>query len=517
MWTAELQHKVFSLNSKITDGQICLAIGNCIWRILIWMIFLIMYSVNLIGQTTFMRLYNYGLEKGANYGWSCATNGKFVVAGGPIASYSIRSQKVREGGKVLVYKMREGKWVISQELHNPAMDHYGWFGSDVAINNTYLVVAADGYSERDVDNHSNRMGIIYIYTLSEQGDRWIRRYSIKSPKPSMYGNFGRLIHLKGDTLAVFYEYGSNFNDYADQQCLAFYDIATKDSKPFRIVNMSKSQIPIYDFSFDFNREKLIIGKGCTAYLSKLDSGNHPEPIDSINLCLLKNCEGSISSVKLFGENYIVGFHEHMYYFWEYTPFTTIKEGDSVIVKTLIDPISKEEKSFILPNNAEILNENEVSSAFFKDHSRIYESYNSRAKRNAGAGSVFIYNQNRGKLKLKQELTASLRHTDDWFGHDIAVSKNYLLVSSLGFPDEPENHQNYDKRFSGAAFLFALNEEGFWEEQKIFRSVHKKRWDKFGFSLNNWNNFFVIGSRFDDYDIEEDPEHGAIYILKMDNE
>ena len=45
----------------------------------------------------------------------------------------------------------------------------------------------------------------------------------------------------------------------------------------------------------------------------------------------------------------------------------------------------------------------------------------------------------------------------------------------------------------------------------------KRWDKFGFSLNNWNNFFVIGCRFDDYlpDERPDQEMGAVYILDLD--
>jgi hypothetical protein len=220
-------------------------------------------------------------------------------------------------------------------------------------------------------------------------------------------------------------------------------------------------------------------------------------------------------VKIYKKQVLIGFHEAMYYFWGYTPIGDLEDGEDVIGKTLRNKETGKQESFILPNKPEVLAKYGVDQDFFQEHSRVYESYQSREKRHAGAGMVRIYEVEEKELKLKQHLVPSVRHAEDWFGSSISVSNDHLLISALGYPDETQNHAKIKHRFAGAVFLYSLDVNGHWQEKSVHRSIHQKRWDKFGFSLNAWNNLFFIGSRFDDYEAEKDRDEGAVYLLKLE--
>ena len=460
------------------------------------------------------RLSNINLDKNAQYGWSCAANSEYVATGGTTASYEVRGNQVKEGGKVILYKQLKGKWIVFQELTNPNMDDYGSFGNDVVMNDEYLVIAASGYSDKKVKDLFHREGIVYVYKNDPTTGKWYKRYSIHSPQPRKHGHFGKVIELKGDTLAVFYEKWNGYNDFPRQQCLSFYSLSTEDKKPFQNICLNRSGNQTFDFAFDFDANHLIIGRRNDALVFKKQNSQF-SILDSINISSLLNIKGRITAVKLQEEEFFIGYHENFYDFWGYTPYTpNIENGDSVLKKTTINETTGKKESFILPNDDEILDKFNVTRAFFKKHAYIYESYESLSKRKGGAGVVLVYSLKNNRLNLNQKLTASERHADDWFGTRLVVSENNLLVGALGYPNKPENNADYKAKFSGAVFLFTRSDSGLWVEKEMYRSQHKRKRDKFGFSLNNWNNTFVIGSRFDQYSLDINKITGAVYILEI---
>ncbi len=497
----------------IAEIQYTSGFGFYAMRIITIICLLLTTSTFVLGQTTFKRLSNYKFEKGAQFGWSCAANSDFVITGGHNATSKAFNKTVIEGGEVVIYKQFQGKWVKYQELRNPYIDYYGWFGSDVQLNDKHLVVSASGFSKNENKDHSHREGKVFVYGLNLD-IKWQRHFEISSPSPNRSGNFGKIIRLKGDTLAVFYESGDGYYQYPNQQCIAFYNLGSKSLEPFRIVSWPKNKIPIYNFNFDFSHVNLIVGRNCSFKIYRFGAEEKIEEIDSINICSETQVEGRITTVKLHKDNYFLGFHEYMYYFWGYKPIRNIQEGELVIGKTVIDEESGKKKSYILPDDNDLILEYGITPEFFKNHCRVYESYKARAKRKAGAGQVLVYELDENNLKLKQKLIASKQHAEDWFGGEIAISDSNLLISAMGFPDQTQNHDNYNKRFAGAVFHFILDDKGAWREEKIYRSLHRKRWDKFGFSLNNWRDFFVIGCRFDEYDEKTELEQGAVYILNF---
>lgn len=470
-------------------------------------------SFPLSSQNKPLRLTNRALERGAQYGWSCATNGTFVATGGPNATYNEPGKNVKNSGKVLIYKQYKGKWIIHQKLTNPDLDENAWFGSGLAMNEDYLVVDAHGYSSTITDDHSHRVGRVHIYKFNKKYQSYRLAYSLDNPDPNRYGSFGDKINLKGDTLAVHYGKGEHFDKYPNRQCIAFYRLSAREKEPFRTHCFDKKGKPMYRISGDFNKKYLVRGNECTLQLWQFRARGAMHLLDSINLCKSLDIEGSISSLKLKGMELFVGFHESMYSFWGYSPAVKgLEDGDSVFRKTIVNEDGSFEKQMLLPQEKSLLEKYNISETFFKEHAQIYESYQTLARRKGGAGLVQIYDISRNQLALKQVLTASKRHPDDWFGSAIAVSDSALLVSAMGYPDVSKNHPYYKKRFAGAVFYFTRGKNGHWQEKEILRSLHQKRWDKFGFSLNNWRDFFVIGSRFDDYTTEEETESGAVYIF-----
>jgi hypothetical protein len=212
------------------------------------------------GQSSLTRLTNYRLVEGAQYGWSCATNGDFVVAGGPSASYAVRKNAVEQGGKVAIYKPLQGKWIVSQTLTNPAMDDYGWFGNALAMNEEFLVVASSGYSNpNEMDDHAHREGKVYVYQLDEN-ELWQKKFEIGAPIKNKAGEFGKSLVLRGDTLAVFYETGEDYYGTPDHHCIAFYNLKDFTDKPLRVARFQKNEVPIFRFKFDFNQEQLLVSQ-----------------------------------------------------------------------------------------------------------------------------------------------------------------------------------------------------------------------------------------------------------------
>ncbi|MCT4622254.1 MAG: hypothetical protein N4A46_01430, partial [Schleiferiaceae bacterium] len=309
--------------------------------------------------------------------------------------------------------------------------------------------------------------------------------------------------------------GKDYYGYPDHQCIAFYNLKDFTDQPFRVARFPKNEVPIFRFKFYFNQTHLLVSQKCEFSIYEFRKGNELEKLDSVDVCNETKIDGNITSMKIYKSQMLIGFHEAMYYFWGYQPVGDLEDGEAVIGKTIWNEKTGKQESYVLSNEPELLAKYGVEQDFFQEHSRVYESYQSRVKRYAGAGIVRIYEIEGKDLKLKQHLVPSIRHAEDWFGARMAVSNDHLLISALGYPDKTKNHEEYKHRFSGAVFQFSLDADGQWQESGLYRSVHQKRWDKFGFSLNAWNNLFFIGSRFDDYEAERDRDEGAVYLLKLE--
>lgn len=467
-----------------------------------------------VAQSKAEKLVNRDLIEGSNFGWSIAANSSFIAVGGHDASYKVRGRRYKKCGQVVIYKQLQGKWVVGQELPNPKNEDYGWFGGMIVMNENFLVVAASGYSNKETENHRHREGAVYIYKLNKSIDKWQLQKKITSPAPNSSGSFGKKLKLFGDSLGVFYFAGSSYHSIITKQCISFYDLESNNKQPIETVALKIDDRLVSILEFDFNHKLLALAKHDKLWLYYKKNDSYMV-CDSVSLDSLFGVERNISSIALHKEKFYIGCHENMDDYWGYKRASNkIKDGDLVVRKTILTDAGKYDQQLIIPHNKELMKKYGITEKFFSEHAHPYEHYASRARRKAGAGYVLYYNVAESSLNLKQTIQPADAHAEDWFGHDIAVNDSNMLISAMGYPDKSENHALYNSRFSGAVYYYTMGNDGIWHQQALLRSKHKKRWDKFGFSLNHWENLFVIGCRFDDVvpDPDKDTETGAGYIF-----
>lgn len=132
-----------------------------------------------------------------------------------------------------------------------------------------------------------------------------------------------------------------------------------------------------------------------------------------------------------------------------------------------------------------------------------------------AGSAYIYERNSsGQWQFAQKLVASDRGAFDYFGSAVALVGNTAIVGS---PLEDQNANGSGSQNSaGSAYVFVRDSLGNWNQvQKIIASDWNAG-DQFGSQIALDNNFMVISSPFDDEDASGNNstiESGSAYIFK----
>ena len=99
-------------------------------------------------------------------------------------------------GAVFVFNRTNNIWTKTAMLKAADADYHNYFGTNVAIEGSTIVVGAQAYSE----SNAGYSGAVYIFTL--ENGIWEQTQQIHSPKIMNYGYFGVGIALEGDTLVI---------------------------------------------------------------------------------------------------------------------------------------------------------------------------------------------------------------------------------------------------------------------------------------------------------------------------
>ncbi|MDP2687937.1 MAG: T9SS type A sorting domain-containing protein [Aequorivita sp.] len=131
-----------------------------------------------------------------------------------------------------------------------------------------------------------------------------------------------------------------------------------------------------------------------------------------------------------------------------------------------------------------------------------------------AGSVYIFKkQASGLWQQSQKLVASDRDEFDYFGFSIAMSGEYLVVGA-NEESSDENGNNF-LGASGSAYVFKRSGNIYSETQKIV-ATDRSAQSKFGSSVTIDDDFIVVGSPFDTYDIGPgniEDQAGSAYVFQ----
>jgi hypothetical protein len=128
-----------------------------------------------------------------------------------------------------------------------------------------------------------------------------------------------------------------------------------------------------------------------------------------------------------------------------------------------------------------------------------------------AGSAYIFTRGSSGWALTQKIVASDRDPNDYFGYSVGIWEDNIIVGAY--------HRDTDELSEyGGAYAFHF-EEGEWVETKIMEAVTPYLGDRFGWSVDVYDNYYIVGAPYHDYDDNEENQHnnaGAAYIFDASN-
>lgn len=134
-----------------------------------------------------------------------------------------------------------------------------------------------------------------------------------------------------------------------------------------------------------------------------------------------------------------------------------------------------------------------------------------------SGAAFFFKRDmNGNWYETQKIVASDRDFDDKFGSSNDISGNYAIV---GAPyEDHDTSGNNHIYWSGSAYLFQKDSNDNWNEVQKIVASDRSSLDKFAYSVSISSNRFVIGAWSEDHDENGNntlPLSGSAYIYERD--
>ncbi len=148
----------------------------------------------------------------------------------------------------------------------------------------------------------------------------------------------------------------------------------------------------------------------------------------------------------------------------------------------------------------------VVSAYMENHD--VDGLNRKDK----AGSVYIFDRSGSVWSETQKIVASERWVSDFFGHDVAIENDLLIVGARG-EDHDTLATNYIEN-AGAAYIFR-NIGGNWTEQEKITEPYRRADDAFGTDVAISGDVVLVSAPANDLDADElnlITSAGAAYIF-----
>lgn len=137
---------------------------------------------------------------------------------------------------------------------------------------------------------------------------------------------------------------------------------------------------------------------------------------------------------------------------------------------------------------------------------------------AQAGAVYIYKNNGDDTwVLEQKITASDREFGAWFGFDVAIEGNRIVVG-CGRNSYDVNGENFQHR-AGAAYIFEKDVTNVWNQVAKVVAPDRATEDRFGYAVSINGDYASVGAYNEDEDENGNntiSSAGAVYVYKREN-
>lgn len=410
-------------------------------------------------------------EPADNLGISTAISDSFMLVG---AWWEDGDPFFSSAGAAYVYQRQaDGSWAEVQKLPSPNPENLGYFGFNVAISDSFMLVGAFNH---DVDTFGNA-GMAYVYHLGANG-QWGLETSLIAGDQHNADLFGHAVALI-DGYALIGAYG---NDY-DENAANYIDGAGAAYIFKREANASWTQIRklvAYDRSEDAN-----FGK----YLD----------LDKEGLLI-----GAFRADESNGSLFEVGAAYGIY--WNDTMLLT---GPDQVQSSDLLRFSPADQ-----DNLEKFGWDVALSGRWAVVGKSNETDQPGGGNGSNTGAAYFFYWENGQWIEKQKVYASDFATNSFFGRAIAIDGSACVIGA-GTAATDANGAN-PINGAGAAYVFELRSNGLWQEVAKLAGTNRNSNDLFGEAVDISGTSIVVGAwRADTLGGVEIIDGGAIYLYERD--
>lgn len=378
----------------------------------------------------------------------------------------IRNGKIENNGGVYnIEKDKSDKWIIKQFIQSNDYNKSDQFGESIRVEKDFLYITA---YEQDTDENNqdsiNNSGAVYIF-IKDSTNNWIQNQKIVPKNRFENLTFGSSIELKNNFLFIGARNQKN-KIFNNESGLVY--VFRKDENniwiEYQILKASdQNGENNFGRSVSCDNNFLFVGTQFTKYSEKKKK-------------YILNSSVYIFKLSKNG-------------FWEETQILIPNEIDNYFGENII-----------VKNNCAII------SARFSDFDTTNNNFIPTS------GLVYIFKcDSIDKWILIQKITANDRGRLSEFGNSIKMYDSLLLIGAVGNQtDENSRHQETD---TGAAYLFKLDNNGYWQQIKKIVAFDRNVCDKFGYKVEMDKKHVLITAISDDLD--EYDNKGSVYYYELE--
>ncbi len=430
-------------------------------------LFLILTELNAQGWGEIQKIVPDDRFSGQQFGAHVAIDDNYAVVGVLVSNVARDAYVYENDGS--------GNWVQLQKLESPDPHQFAHFGTAVAIDSDYIFIGSWGqHYDANGANYLQSAGAVYIFKKQTSGLFEFEQKIVASDREALNA-FGYGIALNGDYAIVspfrhdFDASGNNFLDDAGAVYLFERDgngiwsevqkIVASDRTAFDYFGQSALAIDgNYAIIGSYGEDEDAIGgdtlsSAGSVYIFERDVTGTWNEVQKILALDRKAGDVFGWDVAISGNQIVIGAYG------EDIPNTgDSQSGAAYVFERDGNGTWNEVQKIVASDRASgdrfgysvaIDNNNIIIGAYLKNFTEDNMTY-------SGGGRAYIFKKDvTDNWKQAQNLSASDRATNDYFGYSVSLSGNYAIVGA--YPeDEDENGMNFMQE-AGSVYIYDANE------------------------------------------------------------
>lgn len=371
------------------------------------------------------------------FGWSVAVDGDTAVIG---ASNSSAGERAYHAGLVFIFVRVNGVWSEQQQLSASDAIAYDYFGTSVAISGDTVLVGADGV---DPNGHSYA-GAAYVFTRS--AGVWTEQQKLIAPDPAEMDQFGISVAVDGDT-AVIGASGADHSSLTDAgAAYVFTRSGTVWTAQQKLIASAAAAADTFGWSVAVAGETALVGAYAADAGSIADAGaayvfsrSGAVWTEQQKLTASDAAEYDLFgiSVSLDGDTALVGADG-------VTHGGHVYAGAAYVFSRSAAVWTEQQK--LTASTAAADDYFGMSVAVDGDRA-VIGAFGTELGSLSYAGAAYVFTRTGTVWTEQQKLTAPAAAMGDWFGRNVAVDGERVLIGAPG-----------DDSWQGAAFIFGSTDQ-----------------------------------------------------------